>query len=259
MQIARWVGWVLAVTIVIPGVVAAQSGNEVQRSFLWKQCDEDAIFFYVDPEPLTRVVPTSHSLALVDGKARVLIAAQNCPAYWIDGEDIGATLEVHHWVAVQGNADIREIAGAESTLPTMTWFALFTGSSNPLSRQRWTSSGTTSHEIEALSLVVPQPTGGGRVSITEDLEYSWQMKRGEPIVKSVGVNHDVYSTNANGSLVYHRIQCLGSVFAWASEGSLTVTGGTEPSKLISTGTYPATVYSFLPIWCRASLADSPPE
>ncbi len=250
--------WLLILTAVISGVVAAQSSADGQKSFLWKQCDEDAILLHIDPDPLARLLPEGHSLALVKGKARVLIAAQDCPAYWIDGEDIGSTLEVHHWVAVNGLSDVRKVAGAELTLPTMTWFALFTGSSNSISREKWISSGTMSYGINSLSLVAPRPEGGGRVSISEELEYSWQIHRGQPIATSVGLNHDVYATNQNGDLVYNRIQCLGSIFGWESLGLLRVSGGTESSKVIGTGTYPVAVHTFLPIWCRASLADAPP-
>lgn len=251
--------WLLTLTAAISCVVAAQSSANGQKSFLWKQCDEDAILLHVDPDPLASLLPENHSLALVEGKARILIATQDCPAYWIDGEDIGVTLEVHHWVAVEGLSDVRKVAGAERTLPTMTWFALFTGSSNSVSRERWISSGTMSHEINTLSLVAPHPEGGGRVSISEELEYSWQISRGQPIATSVGMNHDVYATNQNGDLVYNRIQCLGSVFGWESLGTLRVSGGTEPSKVIGTGTYPVAVHTFLPLWCRASLADTPPR
>lgn len=251
--------WLLILTACISGVVSAQSSADGQKSFLWKQCNEDAILLHVDPDPFARLTPEDHSLALVEGKARVLIAAQDCPAYWIDGENIGATLEVHHWVAVKGLSDVRKVVGAELTLPTMTWFALFTGSSNSVSRKKWISSGTMSREINSLSLTAPHPEGGGRVSISKKLEYSWQISRGQPITTSVGVNHDVYVTNQNGDLVYNRIQCLGSVYGWESLGSLRVSGGTEPSKVIGSGTYPVAVHTFLPIWCRASLADTPPK
>ena len=104
--------WLLSLTAVISGVVAVQSSAGGQKSFLWKQCDEDAILLHVDPGPLARLLPENHSLALVEGKARVLIATQDCPAYWIDGEDIGAALEVHHWVAVKGLSDVRKVAGS---------------------------------------------------------------------------------------------------------------------------------------------------
>jgi len=255
----RSIGQLLALTAALPGVVVAQSDSDMNKSFLWKQCGEDAILAYVDSESLADLLPDDHSLALADGKARVLIATQDCPTYWFNGEDIGPTREVHHWVAIEGITDVRNIAGAESTLPTMTWFALFTGSSNPASREQWTSSGTMSHEIDSLSLEAPSPEGGGRVSISGELEYSWKISRGQPIEKLVGVNHDVYAMSESGDLVYNRIQCLGNVYGWRSLGSLSVSGGTEPSRVIGTGTYPIAVNTFLPLWCRASLADSPPQ
>ena len=252
-------GWLLTLTTLAPVIGAAQSSDVGQKGFLWKQCDEDAIVLYIDPDPIARRLPENHALELDGGMARLLIAIQDCPTYWINGEDIGPTHEVHHWAALEGLADVRPVAGAELTLPTMTWFNLFTGSSNPKSREQWTGSGTMSSEIDKVSFVAPDPEGGGRVAISEGLGYSWDISRGQPIAMTVGVNHDVYSINQSGDLVYNRIQCLGSVFGWASSGSLRVTGGTEPSRLVGTGTYPVNVHTFLPIWCRASLADAPPQ
>ena len=260
MKIVRSAIWGLAASVLFAGRGTAQSSEEEHRSYLWKQCDEDVLVFYVDREPLERMVPPGHSLALEDGKASVLIAAQNCPTYWFDGEEIGETFEVHHWVAIHGKADVRDVAGAERTLPTMTWFALFTGSTNPRSRERW-NEVRDAFPRDRNSIARCANARGERQGFPLRTDWSTRGRRSEGNLsrKMVGVNHDVYSTDSKGSLVYNRIQCLGSLFAWESEGSLKVSGGTEPSKAIGTGTYPAAVHTFLPIWCRASLADSAPR
>ena len=90
------------------------------------------------------------------------------------------------------------------------------------------------------------------------MRYSWSTQFSKPGPVSIGVNHDVFTLSPSGEAVYNRIQCLANIFSWNSQGSLQVTGGTEPTGMIGDGTYSATVHTFLPIWCRASLADEPP-
>lgn len=259
MSMKHPLDWLLVLSLLVPAVVAAQSSDDGAKSVLWKQCDEDVLLVRVDPEPVARRLPENHSLALGEGKASLLIAVQDCPTYWIDGEDIGQTYEVHHWAAIDGKRDIRHVAGAERTLPTMTWFALFTGSSNPKSRASWTEAGTQSLAIKGLSMTAPDPEGGGQVALSEALGYSWKTQRGPPEFITVGVNHDVYTTNLNGDSVYNRIQCTAVIRAWSSKGSMQVTGNTEPSIAVRSGTYPVAVHTLSPLWCRGSLADKPPE
>jgi hypothetical protein len=42
-----------------------------------------------------------------------------------------------------------------------------------------------------------------------------------------------------------------------SPGTLKVVGGTNPNKLISSGTYAITVHAFRPLWAQASLGETP--
>ena len=91
-----------------------------------------------------------------------------------------------------------------------------------------------------------------------ELRYSWSVESATPFARLVAVNHDVYGRDSRGGVVYNRIQCLLNVFAWGSSGTLEVEGGADPKRLVGPGSYPITVNSFFPLWCRASLADGSP-
>lgn len=65
--------------------------------------------------------------------------------------------------------------------------------------------------------------------------------------------------DSSGTMTFKKIQALFRIVAGPSEGTLEVEGGTDPQKLIGPGTYPIRVYTFLPIWARATLGGEPPR
>ncbi len=248
---------VLGVVMLWPGRLAPPSEGNAKK-FFWKQCDEDVLQVRVDAGPLQQVVGPQFSVVEEDGKALVLIVVQDCPAHWMDGEEIGPTEDVHEWVAIAGPRDVRPVPGAQRTLPTLTWFALFTGSSDPRIRGSLKGAGTPSLPLIGVSLNPHAQRQRGRVSVAEGLAFSWQARSAEPFARLVAVNHDVYARDGAGKIVYHRIQALLNVLSWDSPGTMEVVGGTEPQKLIGSGTHPVLVHSFRPLWAWGTLDDVPP-
>jgi hypothetical protein len=240
-------------------LLATQADAQSQRPlhFLSKQCNEDAVQVLDDPRPFQDFVGSEFPLKLEEGKARVLIVVHDCSQYWMDGEDVGPTQEVQVWVSIRGLEDVRPVVGAEQTLPTRTWFSLFSGSTNPRVRTAKTASGTAQAQIEGVLLDAPGPQRHGRVSLSKDLRYSWEALDATPLSRLVGVNHDVYVRDAAGNVVLNQIQALLHVCAGPSKATLTVVGGTNPLPLISPGTYPALVTTFFPMWSRATLGTAP--
>jgi hypothetical protein len=252
------IGITVAETLLV-GPVAAQPGESSGKSFLWKQCDEDVLQLDLNPVPFQEHVGSDFSVRLSSGKARVIIVVQDCPTYWFDGQEIGPTHEVHEWVSIVAPRDLRPIPGAIRTLPTSTWFALFTGSSSGRIRNFWNASGAYSAPIEGISLRAPALEQRGRLSVGPGLSYSWQAQSALPSARLVGVNHDVYARDGAGNIVLNRIQALLNVSSWGSPGTLEVVGGTNPTKLIPSGTYPVSVHTFRPLWAQASLGEAPPK
>lgn len=238
--------------------VSAQDPSSDTGAHLWKQCDEDVLMVSVEPQRLDGLVAPGFELELAEGKARILIAVQDCQTYWFEGEEIGPTHEVHEWVAVQGPEDVRPVPGAEVTLPTMHWYAVYTGSSNERSRDHWNGSGTETRPLDSVTLTSSESAIGGSVVIDEERSYDWVAEPGNPFARLVAVNHDVYTRNAAGEDVFNRIQCLTNVTAWASQGELIVHGATDPSDVVTEGRHALTAHRFLPLWCRATLSDTAP-
>jgi hypothetical protein len=245
-------------TLAAIALLTTQADAQYQRPlhFLSKQCNEDAVQVLLDPHPFQDFVGFEFPLKLEGGKARLLIVGHDCSQYWMDGEDVGPTQEVQVWVSIHGLEDVRPVVGAEQTLPTRTWFSLFSGSNNPRVRTAKTASGTAQSQIEGVFLDAPGPQRDGRISLSEDLHYSWEVLDAMPLSRLVGVNHDVYVRDAAGNVVLNQIQVLLHVCAGPSKATLTVVGGASFLPLISPGTYPALVTTFFPMWSRATLGTA---
>ena len=245
----------VAVTVLLATQAYAQS--ERQLHFLSKQCNEDAIHMDLDPRPFQDFVGPEFSLMLEEGKAHVLIVVQDCSQYWIDGADVGPAQDINVWVSIRGLEDVRSVVGAEQTLPTRTWFHLFAGSSNPRVRKAKMAAGTVQAPISGVFLDPPGPKRTGRVSLSKDLNYSWEVSSPTPVSRLVGLNHDVYTRDPAGHVGLNRIQVLTHVSAAQSRGTLKVVGGTNTLPSISAGTYPVLVSTFFPMWSRATLGLAP--
>ena len=248
------------------GLVSAQSAarSEDRRNFLFKQCNEDVLALRVDPAPIQEFVGPEFTLALEDGKAKVAIIVQDCSQYWIDGENLGATRHAHVWVEIEGPRDVRPVVGAQLTLPTMTWFSLSAGSTNPRDHEARKKSGTSPDPIEEVVLDLSESQRGGRVVFDDGLSYSWEASSEKSdaglaaaisSARLVGVNHIIYVRDSSGKLVVKRVQALVNLAAGPNKGMLHVTGGTYPSRLIGSGEYPVLVYTFLPVWAQATLGE----
>lgn len=252
------------------GDLSAQSRDRVKRTgmgrlptatagHLWKQCSEDVLIVNVEPERLEGIIAPEFEILIEEGKAKILIAVQDCSSFRIEGEEVGPVHEVHEWVAIEMPPDVRPVPGAERTLPTRHWFALYTGSNHERSREHWNRSGTEASPLEAVTLRSTASDVRGEVVVGGNRGYEWTADPGPPFARLVAVNHDVYARNPAGEVVLNRIQCLANVEAWGSRGELKVIGGADPSGIVSEGTHALTAHTFLPLWGWATLADGRPE
>ncbi|HVP40118.1 MAG TPA: hypothetical protein VMS93_13150 [Candidatus Saccharimonadales bacterium] len=225
--------------------------------FAVRQCNEYALELHLDPRPFQDFVGPGFPLALVEGKARVVIIVHDCSQLWIDGQDEGLAQEVRVWLSIRGLEDVRPVVGAERTPPTRTWFSLFEGSSNPLVYKVKTAAGIAEASVDSVILDPPGRQGGGRVYLNGDLALSWHVPSpAAPSARLLGLNHDVFRRDSTGSVVLNQIQAVMHVAADTSPGTLEVTGRPGAVPLISPGTYPVSVRMFFPMWSRATLGLS---
>ncbi len=250
-----------AVAVALPLLHGAPAAPQSDRPVhvMSKQCNEEAIRAHLDPAPFRRLVGSRFSLVLEEGKSLLLMLVQDCSQYWIDGEALGPSQEVHVWLSVDGAKDTRPVVGALLTRPTMTWLRLFHGSTNSRARDMRTAAGSVETAIEGVVLDSPAPKRGGHASLSETLIYSWRVVSSPPSVRMVGVNHDVYRRTTAGEIVLDRIQALTHVSAAASQGTLEVKGSSDMLPWIQAGTYPITVNTFFPMWARGTLGAPMPR
>ncbi len=259
MKTAKMIRLVIGLIATI--LVGEPDHAQAQRTLMYalRQCNEHGLELHLDPRPFQKIVGDRFALALVDGKARVVIVAHDCSQLWINGEDLGPAQEVRVWVSIRGLEDVRPVVGAEQTLPTRTWFSLFEGSSNPRVREVKIAAVIDEASVDSVSLDPPGTQPGGRVYVNGNLALSWRVPSpAPPSARLVGLNHDVYRRDSTGNVSLNRIQALMHVSAATSAGTLEVAGheGLVPS--ISPGTYPISVRMFFPMWSRATLG-LPPE
>ncbi len=246
----------LTAMVLLGQVVEAQS----QRSLMYatRQCNEYALELLLDPSPFQDFVGPTFSLALVDGKARVVIVVHDCSLLWIDGQDVGPAQEVRVWVSIRGLDDVRPVVGAEQTPATRTWFSLLEGSSNSRVREQKIAVGIAETLVDSVFLDPPGPERGGRVYLNGTLAFSWRVPSPiAPSARLVGLNHDVYRRDSTGSVILNRIQALMHLAADSSPGTLEVMGRAGLVPLISPGIYQVSVRMFFPMWSRATLGLSP--
>jgi hypothetical protein len=250
----------LIVAVTSLGILGQNAKAQSQRLLMYssRQCDENAVELHVDPRPFQAVVGPEFSLALEEGRARVVIIAHDCSQYWIDGQDLGPAQDVRIWVAVRGLEDVRPVVGAERTLPTRTYVTLLEASSNPRVRQAKIASGASEASVDSVVLIPPGKPGEGRVYLNGNLAMRWQASSlAAPSARLVGLNLDVYRRDSRGTVFLNRIQVLVHVSADPSPGTLDVTGRAEGVPVISPGTHPASVRIFFPMWSRATQGLSP--
>lgn len=76
-------------------------------------------------------------------------------------------------MGVQGSQDVRPVPGAETTLPTMHGYAVYTGSNNERSRDHWDRSGTLAQPLRAVILQSSASAVRGSVIIDGERSYEW--------------------------------------------------------------------------------------
>lgn len=253
MKSSKFIAGTLLGLLYLTSPVVAQS--ERSPSFEWKQCDEDVLGLRIDAAPVQEAVGSDHTLALENGKAVVAIMIQDCPQYWIDGTDLGPNQMVHVLARIEGPDDVRPVVGAHDTEPTMSWFGLFTGSTNPSDREARMASGTAPERIEFASLDSPGFPRGGRVIVGPDSSISWSIQSAPQAARLMGVNHDIYVKDGDGRTVLKRVQAIGNLVAVPSPGTLNVEGQAGLGGVIGPGRHPTMVYMLFPVWARAILGE----
>jgi hypothetical protein len=222
---------------------------------LWRQCTEDVLALSLDPAAIAGVVGSDVTLNLTDGQARVSIFVQDCPSNRINGREYGPSQDIHIWALIEASADTRPVVGAAQTLPTLSWLNLYSGMTNPQLREAFAGVGRHYDSITGLSLYSLQEGKAGHVDVTPDLRFSWTYEPVGQVELPMGVNHDIYHRVDDGKFALTVIQAVANMSAFNAPGTLTVVGGTDPQRVVASGTYPIAVAAISMV-ARGSLYGS---
>lgn len=258
MKTVKLIGLMMTLTAMVLLGQSVEAQSQRPLMFALRQCNEYGLELHLDPRPFQEALGPSISLALVEGKAQVVIVVHDCSQLWINGEEFGPAQEVRVWVSIHGLEDVRPVVGAEQTLPTRTWFSLFEGTSNSRVRDVKLAAVIDEASVDSVFLDPPRTPCGGRVYLNGNLALSWRVPSPvAPSARLVGLNHDVYRRDSTGNTLLNRIQALMHVSAATSPGTLEVAGHEGIVPLLNPGTYPVLVRMFFPMWSRATLGLSP--
>lgn len=248
---------IIVLMLIIYACIKAQAQPEHQLKYSIRQCNEEAIELHLDPLPIQDFLGSEFPLVIEEGKARMVIIVHDCSQYWIDGKFLGPAQDLRVWVLIHGADDIRPVVGAQQTLPTRTWFALLSGSNNQQGRAADLAIGINQIPIDSVSVDSLGLHYKGCVFIDGKMTFKWNaISQSAPLVKLIGLNHDVYSKDSKGEIIFNRIQALMNVYTRYIPGTLEVINSINGLPFIKPGTYEVLVSSFFPMWSRATLGLS---
>jgi hypothetical protein len=259
MKKTAWFGLLLGAIIGFAGQANAQNDAPAAKCFFWRQCTENVIMLYLDPEPFAKLAGKDFTLRLQDGRAWIMLVIQDCHNNYFDGDSVGPAQELHAWLAIEGSRDneILPVFGADKTLNTMSWFYLFNGSSNPKARAYYGRSGILSEPIEKASINFTPSLLKGQLAIGPNMGFSWQAVPKAPPANKIGINFEIFGRDERGNMIRSQVQALLLVKSWFAPGTLEVKGGIGPGKFVAPGTYQVFINSYNPILVRAMLGVEP--
>lgn len=243
------------------GMARAQDKHTNATGFVWRQCNEQVIMMRLAREHVRPLVDKRFKLNLNDdGTVGIIIVVQDCDPYYFNGKNVGPAHEIHVWAGIEGPRDNTKIpvVGAKDTLVTLSWYFLFSGSSNELARKLYNDNGVPSKPVEQLDILW-NPEISGNMAVDSKTSLMWNASPNTPWAPSLGVNHDIFSTDNEGTIYYTQVQALLVVHSWGAPGKLEVKGNLGGNNVIPAGNYNIGVNTFDPIWVRISLNVPLPE
>ncbi len=225
------------------------------------ECTEMAANFPIDPTLARQLVPMEYELDLQpDGKAKGALIVQYCLKLILDGEDIGVTGIVHHWIGIKGPHEMSPIPGAEKNFPTFYWYVPEDQTTSDKLVAAGRRAGMNYTKIERLVLEPTQGKVAEKVFTDKQVGYSWTNLQ-NPIPKTpVGMNLRFYHNVKNDPKAKDQIIAKGHVrcllHVVSKEGSATIQA--DPESVM--GKYEASILKgfsldFQPMQCHAIIGN----
>jgi len=235
--------------------VPASDRNQKNEKYIWKNLTEDVILVRIDTSVVRKFVPNEFELYVDESsKAHIAMINQKNREYLINGENLGQSDDVFHWIRIVKPEDQRDIPGTETTLNTFSWYAVYSGSTGQRVRESWKSSGVHKQPIQEVTLMREGDIKSGRSILSDNKSYNWRYHTFyEPTARFTGINHDLYQKGADGKTMLHQVRAVLDVTGWASPAELIVKGMDTDTGYLPEGTYNVAVHTFRNVWATVTV------
>jgi len=166
---------------------------------------EDVVVTRIPASRFRDTVPPHLDPPLDDGDVMLLaLLAQSVDSYVFDGEDAGATSELHVWLRAAPPEAGAPIEGADVMLGSMRWLSIASATSNPAARERLESFGFSPAPLQAVRL----QDAGGAVEFLDGGSVQWSFGGlGKGPVRA-GVYHEMLMPAAGSQAPGHRVSAV---------------------------------------------------
>jgi hypothetical protein len=167
---------------------------------------EHAIVVQLPAERFAGVIPPHHAPHLDEqGRYRIMLLAQDCKRCSFGDAEAGAVHELHVWLQLGSTTDdLPSIEGADVSLPSQQWLALFVATDNPVVEANLRSFGFDPGQLTGLEL----RSGGGSVALQDGAGFEWTEEGPGRGPARIGVHHVLLMPGDGPGAPPHRIAAL---------------------------------------------------
>jgi len=183
---------------------------------------ENAIVVQLPAERFTGAI-APHTRPPVDeqGRYRIMLLAQDCNRCSFGDGEAGAVRELHLWLQLGSAAeDTRPIAGADVSLPSQQWLALFVATDNPVAEANLRSFGFDPARLARSEL----RADGGSLALQDGAHLEWSVAGHGRGPATIGVHHAIFMPGDGPGSAPHRIAARISEAVMGLHGELRVHG-----------------------------------
>jgi hypothetical protein len=159
------------------------------------------------------------------GRYRIMVLVQDCDRCSFGGGDAGAAHELHLWLQLGSATDTRPIAGADVSLPSQQWLALFVATDSSVVETNLRSFGFDPARLTGAEL----RTDGGSIALQDGAHLEWLVAGEGRGPATIGIRHALFMPGDGPEAAPHRVAALISDAVMGQPGELRVHGGSlEP-------------------------------
>jgi hypothetical protein len=191
---------------------------------------ENGIVVQLPAERFVGAIPPHYEPPVDEqGRYRLMLLVQDCDRCSFGDGEAGAAHELHLWLQLGSATDARPIAGADLSLPSQQWLALFVATDNPVAEANLRSFGFDPARLTGAEL----RAGGGSVALQDGASLEWAVAGDGRGPATIGIRHALFMPGDGPGAPPHRVAALISDAVMGQPGELRVHGESLEPFLLS--------------------------